>query len=122
MFQIAIYAFDPIGWEIVKNSAPSHWIHDPTNWFVRLMNIIWFIFLGWEFFILHVMFAIIQACTIIGIGNAIKQLMIAKETLFPFGKTIRMTTIPTRPVKPGTPIMGGEVIAVPVPPVYENQV
>jgi len=97
IIQIAIYSFNPIGWEIVPNANPTSFIHDPNNILVRFMNILWFIFLGWEFFLMHLVFAIVQALTIFGIGNAIRHLHIAKATIFPFGKHIQRTPIPIRP-------------------------
>lgn len=97
VIQIAIFSFDPIGWEIVPNVYPTSSIHDPNNMFVRLMNILWFIFLGWEFFIMHVVFAVVQALTIVGLGNAIRHIQIATATIFPFGKHIQRTPLPIKP-------------------------
>lgn len=103
MFQIAIFTFNPIGLEIVKNvgtaDAPLRWYHNPRNFVVVIMNILWFIFFGWEFFIIHTILALVQLLTIFGIGNAINQMKIAKETLFPFGKHIQVKPVPARPVR-----------------------
>jgi uncharacterized membrane protein YccF (DUF307 family) len=100
---IAIFAFDPIGLQIVKNVAapgnPLRWYRNPKNFVVRIMNVCWFIFLGWEFFLLQFILAMVQFLTIFGIGNAINQLKIGKETLMPFGKRIQPRPMPVKPVR-----------------------
>src|SRR6478609_1792220 len=98
--QIAIFSFDPIGFAVVKTTNPSRWYHDPHNPIVIILNIAWFILLGWEFFLLHIVFAIVQALTIVGIGNAITHLKIAVQTITPYGKHIEIRPHPLRPVKP----------------------
>lgn len=101
MVQIAVFAFDPIRMEIVRNTTPTKWYHNPNNFFVICANIVWLVLFGWEFFIAHMILAFVQLLTIVGAGNAIRHVQIGFHTLFPFGKHIRPAHLPIRPVKAG---------------------
>lgn len=99
LLQIAVFSFNPIGSEIILNPTPTRWYHDPNNILVKIFNVIFFIFIGWEFFLLHIIMAIVQAITIFGIGNAITHFKIAKQTIAPFGKHVQKRLHPVRPVR-----------------------
>lgn len=51
-------------------------------------NVIWFIIAGWWLAIAHIVTAIAQSLTIIGIIDAIVNLKMIPVTCFPFGKVI----------------------------------
>jgi uncharacterized membrane protein YccF (DUF307 family) len=99
IFQLAIHSFNPIGSEIVRNVSPTSTLHDPNSLLVKLLNILWFLCLGWEFFIIHIILAIIQMATIFGIGNAFKHLKLGVHCLFPYGKHIQPAPIPPKPTR-----------------------
>ncbi len=101
LLQIAAFSFNPIRYEIVYNTHFTSVHHDPKHVVTKIANLIWFIFVGWEFFIIHILFALVQFATIIGAGNGIRHLKIAKETMFPYGKHIRPAPYPVKPIKPG---------------------
>ncbi|KAJ3190112.1 hypothetical protein HDU85_000403 [Gaertneriomyces sp. JEL0708] len=100
IFKIAIFSFNPIGKRMARNLGPTSVFNNPESALVKIMNIIWVILFGWEFFLFQLGLAIIQFITIIGIGNGIRQWQIAKATLLPFGKVIENEPLPVKPVKP----------------------
>jgi len=53
-----------------------------------IMNIIWFVLLGWELAIFHFVVAIFQFITIIGFSRGLLCLKMMKLSLFPFGAEI----------------------------------
>ncbi|WP_037586920.1 YccF domain-containing protein [Stenoxybacter acetivorans] len=53
-----------------------------------LGNVVWFIFAGWWLALAHVVFAIVNAVTIIGIPFAWQHIKFAALSLAPVGKTI----------------------------------
>ena len=53
-----------------------------------IMNGIWFLIAGWWLAILHVVAAVGQSLTIIGLANAWVSLKMIPVTCFPFGKRI----------------------------------
>lgn len=98
LFKIAIFSFDPIRY---KTDWNTHGLF--TSWkspFVLFANIIWVLLFGWELFLLHIISAIVQAITIFGIGNAIKNIEISIVALIPFGRTIVEMEPPIRPIRP----------------------
>ena len=79
-FRIASYVLWPFGRTIVqKQSAGAGAV---------LLNVIWFVLAGWWLAIGHVLTAIAQAITIIGIPLAIANIKLIPVTLVPFGKDI----------------------------------
>ncbi len=56
--------------------------------FSTVINVIWFILLGWALALVHVVTALGQAVTIIGITNAVVSLKMIPVSCFPFGKRI----------------------------------
>ena len=53
-----------------------------------LMNVVWFITVGWFLVLLHIITALTQAVTIVGIANAVVSIMMIPVTAFPFGKEL----------------------------------
>ncbi|MFK5159284.1 YccF domain-containing protein [Propionibacterium freudenreichii] len=56
------------------------------------MNIIWMIVAGWWLALLHIISALAQAVTIVGIANAVVSLKMIPISVMPFGKQIVSTT------------------------------
>jgi uncharacterized membrane protein YccF (DUF307 family) len=84
-WRIASYSFWPFGREVV-------WREDdhPAGGCIGLpLNIIWFIFAGWYIALAHLMIAVVEFISIIGIPFALKDLELAKLALAPVGRTIR---------------------------------
>ena len=54
-----------------------------------ILNILWFIFAGWYIALSHLLIAVAEFITIIGIPFALKDLELAKLALAPIGRTIR---------------------------------
>ncbi len=52
------------------------------------LNIIWFVFAGWYIALAHVLIAILEAVSIIGIPFAYKDIQLAQLALAPVGKTV----------------------------------
>ena len=57
---------------------------------------IWLLLPGIPIALSHIFFGIIQALTIIGIGNAIQHFRLAGLALWPFGRKIRSQVLPTK--------------------------
>ena len=53
-----------------------------------LLNVIWFVFAGWYIALSHLLIAIAEAITIIGLPFAFKDLQLAGFALAPIGKTV----------------------------------
>ncbi|WP_018155059.1 YccF domain-containing protein [Demetria terragena] len=87
-FRVASYVLWPFGRTIVeKPGAGAGSV---------LLNIIWFVLAGWWLAIGHLITAVAQAITIIGIPLAIANVKLIPVTLVPFGKDI----IPSAAVRP----------------------
>jgi uncharacterized membrane protein YccF (DUF307 family) len=87
-WRIASFAFWPFGRQIVDRERLIA-SHDLGTGGVGLfMNIVWFVFAGWYIALSHLLIAIAEAVSIIGIPFAFKDLQLAKLALAPIGKTI----------------------------------
>ncbi|MDO5094209.1 MAG: YccF domain-containing protein [Propionibacteriaceae bacterium] len=53
-----------------------------------LMNVIWFVVCGWWLALGHILAALVQALTIVGIVNAVVSLKMIPVTCVPFGNQI----------------------------------
>ena len=53
-----------------------------------IMNLVWFVLCGWWLALGHVLAAIVQTVTIVGIVNAVVSLKMIPVTCSPFGKQI----------------------------------
>lgn len=84
-WRIASYSFWPFGREVVWREGV-----DPVGGCLGVvLNIIWFVFAGWWIALGHLMLAVAEFITIIGIPFALKDLELAKLALAPVGRTIR---------------------------------
>lgn len=79
-FRMARYVLWPFGKSVVpKANAGAGSV---------IMNILWFIIAGWWLALGHIMAALAQALTIVGLANAYVSLKMIPVTCFPFGKEI----------------------------------
>ena len=84
-WRIASYSFWPFGREIVWREDS----HPAVGCLGLPLNIIWFIFAGWYIALAHLVIAVAEFISIIGIPFALKDLELAKLALAPIGRTIR---------------------------------
>ncbi len=82
-FRIAGFAFWPFGKEIVHREAGL--ASGPLG---LVLNVIWFILAGWWLALGHVVVAVAEAVTIVGIPFAIKDLQLAYIALAPIGRDV----------------------------------
>ncbi len=75
-FRIAGFSYAPFGKMIVPRDA------GPTS---AVLNLLWLIFAGWWLALHHILIAIVQAVTIIGIPFALQQVKLAGLSLTPVG-------------------------------------
>ena len=88
-WRIASYSFWPFGREIVWRDELTGQKDVGTGCFGIGLNVIWFVFAGWYIALTHLIIAVAEAITIIGIPFALKDLELAKLALAPVGRTIR---------------------------------
>lgn len=86
-WRIASYSFWPFGREIVWREPDATVVG--VGCFGIGMNIIWLVLAGWYLAIGHVLVAVPQFISIIGIPFGLKNLELAKLSLAPVGRTIR---------------------------------
>ena len=87
-FRIAGFAFWPFGKEVVDRRWLTDRADAGTGCLGVLLNIVWFVLAGWYIALSHVLIAIAEACSIIGIPFAIKDLQLAVLALAPVGKAV----------------------------------
>lgn len=87
-FNIALYALWPFGREAVDRTLLSSEGDLGTGPLGTVGNVIWFVLAGWWLALGHVLAAIANAITIIGIPLAWAHLKLAGVSLFPVGKAI----------------------------------
>lgn len=80
-FKLAGYALWPFNRAVVRDGRRDAGIS-------LLGNVVWFLVGGWYLVVLHVLVAVVLACTIIGIPLAVASLKMAGLALAPFGKKI----------------------------------
>lgn len=86
-WRIAGFAFWPFGRELVYRADVSG--HDlGTGPLGFLLNVIWFLLAGWYIALSHLVIAVAEAITIIGIPFALKDLQLARFALAPIGLTV----------------------------------
>lgn len=83
-FRIAGFAFWPFGKEIVHREEGL--ASGPLG---LVLNVIWFVLAGWWLALGHVVVAVAEAVTIIGIPFAIKDLQLAYIALAPIARDVR---------------------------------
>ena len=86
-WRIAGFSFWPFGKEVV--SRESLGMSDAgTGGLGVVLNVIWFIFAGWYIALSHLLIAVAEFVSIIGIPFALKDLQLAMLALAPVGKTV----------------------------------
>ena len=83
-WRIASYSFWPFGREVVWQDA-----HPVAGCLGVVLNIVWFVVAGWYIALTHLLIAVVEFVSIIGIPFALKDLELAKLALAPAGRTIR---------------------------------
>ncbi len=86
-WRIAGFAFFPFGKEIVWREEVGK-ADIGTGPVGVVLNVIWFVFAGWYIALSHLLIAIAEAITIIGLPFAFKDLQLAAFALAPIGKTV----------------------------------
>ena len=87
-WRIAGFVFWPFGREIVDRAALTGRPDIGTGDVNFVLNVIWFIFAGWWLALTHLLIALAEAVTIIGIPFAFKDLQLAGLALAPVGKMV----------------------------------
>ncbi len=78
--RMAAYVVWPFGKSVVKK--PGYGAGS------TIINVIWFVLVGWALALVHIVAAAGQALTIVGITNAIVSIKLIPVSCFPFGKQI----------------------------------
>jgi uncharacterized membrane protein YccF (DUF307 family) len=87
-WRIASFSFWPFGREIVSRELATGESDIGTGPLGLVLNIIWFVFAGWYIALSHLLIAVAEFVTIIGIPFALKDLQLAGLALAPIGKTV----------------------------------
>ncbi len=87
-WRIAGFAFWPFGKEIVSREIVTGQHDIGTGPIGLVLNIIWFIFAGWYIALSHILIAIPEAISIIGLPFAFKDLQLAQIAFAPVGKIV----------------------------------
>ncbi|MDG2531926.1 YccF domain-containing protein [Caulobacter zeae] len=87
-WRIAGFAFWPFGKEIVSREIVTGRSDIGTGPLGFLLNLIWFVLGGWYIALSHLLIAVAEAISIIGIPFAIKDLQLAYIALAPIGRTV----------------------------------
>ena len=89
-WRIASYSFWPFGREVVWRDDASGREDLGTGCLGVGLNVIWLVLAGWYIALAHLLIAVAEFVTIIGIPFALKDLELAKLALAPVGRTIRV--------------------------------
>ncbi|AYV47278.1 YccF domain-containing protein [Caulobacter flavus] len=87
-WRIAGFAFWPFGKEIVSREIVTGRGDIGTGPLGFLLNLVWFVLGGWYIALSHLLIAVAEAISIIGIPFAIKDLQLAYIALAPIGRTV----------------------------------
>lgn len=87
-WRIAGFAFWPFGKEIVSREIVTGEHDIGTGPIGLVLNIVWFIFAGWYIALSHILIAIPEAISIIGLPFAFKDLQLAQIAFAPIGKIV----------------------------------
>ncbi|MDB5457928.1 MAG: hypothetical protein JWP92_3513 [Caulobacter sp.] len=87
-WRIAGFAFFPFGKEMVSRDIVNGQGDLGTGPVGCLLNIIWFVLGGWYIALSHLIIAVAEFVSIIGIPFALKDLQLAIAALAPIGKTV----------------------------------
>jgi uncharacterized membrane protein YccF (DUF307 family) len=85
---IALYTLMPFGYTAVPRDRHTGQEDIGTGPLGAIGNILWLVFAGWWLALMHVMWAVLLAITIIGIPFAWAHLKLAGIALWPIGKMI----------------------------------
>lgn len=86
-WRIAGFAFWPFGKDVVSRSAISG-DDIGTGPLGFLLNVIWFVLGGWYIALAHLVIAVAEFISIIGIPFALKDLQLARIALAPIGTAV----------------------------------
>jgi uncharacterized membrane protein YccF (DUF307 family) len=86
-WRIAAFSFWPFGRDVVSRESLGQ-ADVGTGPLGFVLNIIWFIFAGWYIALSHLLIAVAEFVTIIGIPFALKDLQLARLALAPIGMTV----------------------------------
>ncbi|NBB16166.1 YccF domain-containing protein [Caulobacter sp. SLTY] len=86
-WRIAAFSFWPFGRDVVSRESLGQ-ADVGTGPLGFVLNIIWFIFAGWYIALSHLLIAVAEFVTIIGIPFALKDLQLARLALAPVGMTV----------------------------------
>ncbi|SDL53931.1 YccF domain-containing protein [Tessaracoccus oleiagri] len=78
--RMAAYVVWPFGKAVVRKPGAGA--------LTTVVNVVWFVLIGWALALVHVVAALGQAVTIIGLTNAVVSLKMIPVSCFPFGKEI----------------------------------
>jgi uncharacterized membrane protein YccF (DUF307 family) len=81
-WRIAAFSFWPFGKKIVPRAGTNDL---GTGCLGVVLNVIWFVFAGWYIALSHLVIAVTEAASIIGIPFALKDLQLARLALAPVG-------------------------------------
>lgn len=87
-FRIGLFSFAPFGRQLIDREMVTGRGDLGTGAMGGLLNIIWFVLAGWWLAIAHIVIAIPQAISIIGIPFAWQHVKLAGAAIAPIGKTI----------------------------------
>lgn len=87
-WRIAGFAYWPFGKDIVDRSEVTGRHDLGTGPVGCLLNVLWFILGGWHIALSHLVIAITEGVTVIGLPFAFKDLQLAQVALAPIGKTV----------------------------------
>ncbi|KAL9653986.1 hypothetical protein ABK040_014195 [Willaertia magna] len=104
LFKYSVLMLNPTGYKIVFNKnkkytdsslelsiKPYDYLKAFGSPFLPtafISNVIWFILVGWLVVLLHLIFALMNMVTIVGIGNVIQHYHMIYVAIFPFGTKI----------------------------------
>lgn len=87
-WRMAGFAFWPYGKEIVSRDIHTGQGDLGTGPVGFLLNVVWFVLGGWYIALSHLLIALAEAISIIGIPFAIKDLQLAAAAIAPVGKIV----------------------------------
>ena len=87
-FNIGVYTLLPFGFKAVSRDEHSGRGDIGTSVLGTIGNVVWLVLAGWWLALIHLLFALVLAITIIGIPFAWAHLKLAGIALWPIGKTI----------------------------------
>lgn len=87
-FMLGNFNFAPFGRDVISREDLSGQSDIGTGPLGLIGNVIWFVLFGWLLALSHLFWAVLLACTIIGIPFAIQHIKLAGAALFPIGKTV----------------------------------